>query len=206
MKHFYWLIQNILWPFMWIFVHTFYTVEIRGRENIKLAKSPLIIASNHKTLLDGFLVMISLPWFSGILPGRYMAEEIEFNSSVLWLLNKFGLLHFFYRLTGGFPSKRGEGIENAMKIPLEILQNNGTILMFPEGQLVKNDSLGIFYHGTTVLAMESNASILPIAIRNKKRHIIISIDKPFKLNADRTEQGTTIIREKIQKSINKIEL
>ena len=78
--------------------------------------------------------------------------------------------------------------------------------MFPEGQLVKNDSLGIFYHGTTVLAMESNASILPIAIRNKKRHIIISIDKPFKLNADRTEQGTTIIREKIQKLINKIEL
>src|SRR3989338_1328346 len=111
MRYFYWLAQTLMWPAVWILIRLFYRVEIRGRENLEKISPPLVIASNHKTLFDGFLILIALPWFSRFLPGRYMTEELHFRGPVLEFLRKAKLLKLFYLLTGGFPSYRGEGME-----------------------------------------------------------------------------------------------
>ena len=197
MRYFYWLAQTLMWPAVWILIRLFYRVEIRGRENLEKISPPLVIASNHKTLFDGFLILIALPWFSRFLPGRYMTEELHFRGPVLEFLRKLRVLQFIYRLTGGFPSYRGEGIERAIGHPLKFLQSKGTVLMFPEGRLAPGDGLGVFYNGTAALVAKSGAPILPFFIKIERRKIIITIGESFKLNTDSIETGTRILRDKI---------
>jgi len=197
MKYWYWFIQNLMRPAVWILIRLFYRVEIRGRENLEKISPPLVIASNHKTLFDGFLILIALPWFSRFLPGRYMTEELHFRGPVLEFLRKLRVLQFIYRLTGGFPSYRGEGIERAIGHPLKFLQSKGTVLMFPEGKLVREDNLGVFYNGTAALVAKSGAPVLPFFIKIERRKIIITIGESFKLNTDSIETGTRILRDKI---------
>ena len=184
-------------PAVWILIRVFYRVEIRGRENLEKISPPLVIASNHKTLFDGFLILIALPWFSRFLPGRYMTEELHFRGPVLEFLRKAKLLKLFYLLTGGFPSYRGEGMERAIGHPLKLLRRKGTVLMFPEGKLVREDNLGVFYNGTAALVAKSGAPVLPLFIKIERRKIIITIGESFKLNTDSIETGTRILRDKI---------
>ena len=197
MRYFYWLAQTLMWPAVWILIRLFYRVEIRGRENLEKISPPLVIASNHKTLFDGFLILIALPWFSRFLPGRYMTEELHFRGPVLEFLRKAKLLKLFYLLTGGFPSYRGEGMERAIGHPLKLLRRKGTVLMFPEGKLVREDNLGVFYNGTAALVAKSGAPVLPLFIKIERRKIIITIGESFKLNTDSIETGTRILRDKI---------
>ncbi|MDP3785382.1 MAG: lysophospholipid acyltransferase family protein [bacterium] len=198
MKYWYWLIQNLMRPAFGILIRLFYRVEIRGREHLKGAQAPMIIASNHKTLLDAFLILIALPWFSRFLPGRYMTEEMQFKGRVLQFLADVKLLKFFYILTGGFPSKRGMGIEAAIQIPLKILEKGGVVLMFPEGGLIRGNNLGVFYNGTSVLAAKSGAPILPFFIKIERRKIIITIGEIFKLNTLNFEEGTASLKARIE--------
>ena len=198
MRYFYWLAQTLMWPAVWILIRLFYRVEIRGRENLEKISPPLVIASNHKTLFDGFLILIALPWFSRFLPGRYMTEELHFRGPVLEFLRKAKLLKLFYLLTGGFPSYRGEGMERAIGHPLKLLRRKGTVLMFPEGKLVREDNLGVFYNGTAALVAKSGAPVLPFFIKIERRKIIITIGEIFKLDALNFEEGTAFLKAKIE--------
>ena len=191
--------QNfIVWPLAGVVLRILFKIEIRGRENLASVRPPLIIASNHKTLIDGFLLMIALPWLSPILPGRYMTEEFEFRARALRILARLRILRFFYILTGGFSSKRGQGIENAIKIPAAILKNGGTVLMFPEGKLVREDSLGQFYHGTSALVLAATVSILPVYIKVSRGKFTITFGKVFSLETASKEEGTEILKKKIE--------
>ena len=185
-------------PAVWILIRVFYRVEIRGRENLEKISPPLVIASNHKTLFDVFLILIALPWFSRFLPGRYMTEELHFRGPVLEFLRKAKLLKLFYLLTGGFPSYRGEGMERAIGHPLKLLRRKGTVLMFPEGKLVREDNLGVFYNGTAALVAKSGAPVLPFFIKIERRKIIITIGEIFKLDALNFEEGTAFLKAKIE--------
>lgn len=191
--------QNfIVWPLAGVVLRILFKIEIRGRENLAGVRPPLIIASNHKTLIDGFLLMIALPWLSPVLPGRYMTEEFEFRARALRILARLRILRFFYILTGGFPSKRGQGIENAIKIPAAILKNGGTVLMFPEGKLVRENSLGQFYHGTSALVLAATVSILPVYIKVSRGKFTITFGKVFSLETASKEEGTEILKKKIE--------
>ena len=125
MRLWYWFFQNfVVWPVTWTLLHFFYRIEIRGLENVRNLAGPLIIAANHKTLFDGFLIGVVLPWGARfkLFPLRFMIENLRFRGKVLEFLRKLGLMSLFSFLVGGFPSGRGEGIENAIKIPLGILE------------------------------------------------------------------------------------
>lgn len=109
-----------------------------------------------------------------------------------------------YRMCGGFPSRRGLGAQKATLRPLKYLQSGQAIVMFPEGQLVREDELGFFYPGAAVLAMKAGANILPIHIFAKKRKILVRIGEPFFLLASDPEENTALIRAKIEELMPKI--
>lgn len=199
MRYWYWFIQTFLWPPAWILIRLFYRVQIRGREHLSNLQTPVIIASNHKTLFDVFLIGTSLPFASRFFPLRFMTEEIRFRGPVLEFLRKLLVLQFIYRLTGGFPSRRGEGVEKAISHPLKLLAGGQTVLMFPEGGLIREDVLGVFYPGTAVLAAKSGVFVLPLSMRFSGRQFSLSFGAPFKLKADSVEAGTQLLREKISK-------
>ena len=129
-----------------------------------------------------------------------MTEEMHFRGRFLQFLADMKLLKFFYILTGGFPSKRGMGLDVALKIPLRLLEKGAVILMFPEGRLIREDNLGVFYNGTSALAIRSKAPILPFHIRIGRGNIRMTFGESFSLanpHPVSVEEGTAIIKEKI---------
>ncbi|MEK7085143.1 MAG: 1-acyl-sn-glycerol-3-phosphate acyltransferase, partial [Patescibacteria group bacterium] len=79
MKSFYWLVQTLMWPLMWLGVGIFYRVTIRGKERLHGLSSPLLIIANHRSVLDPFLIGMALPWGSHLFPVRPMSEDLQFT-------------------------------------------------------------------------------------------------------------------------------
>lgn len=183
--------------FAGILIRLFYNVEFIGKENLENLFGPLIIASNHKTLFDGFLIGLALPFRSKVFPMRYLIETTHFRGKHLERFRKLGLMTFFRNITGGISSHRGEGVERAIKEPTEILKKGGTILMFPEGRIVREDGLGKFFNGTSALAIASDAPVIPFHIKVENKKIFVTAGEAFTISGS-IEAGTETIREKIE--------
>jgi glycerol-3-phosphate dehydrogenase (NAD(P)+) len=142
----YWTLRALLVPFFCLY----FRMQRIGREHLPRS-GPLLLASNHRSFLDPFLV--------GTLvrrPVYYMAkrELFEYHPFVAWLLN--GL--------GAFPVDRGAGDEQAIETARAILARGDCVVLFPEGTRVRPGPLGRPRRGVGRLALESGAAVAPIAV------------------------------------------
>ena len=114
----YLLVRAILLPFFLVY----FRLERIGAEHIPRS-GPLILAANHRSFLDPFVI--------GALTRRpvyYVAKRELFEHRFqAWLLN--GL--------GAFPIDRGAGDEDAMATARAILARGECVVIFPEGTRVR---------------------------------------------------------------------
>ena len=123
-----------------------------GVENIPKDGS-IIFAGNHKHALDPIVVMT----FADRIV-HYMAKEELFKGLHGILFKKIGLIKIY----------RNRSNPHAIIEAEKILNNGGTIGIFPEGTRNKTDKeLLKFRHGTAVIAKKTNAKIVPFAIKGK---------------------------------------
>ena len=125
-----------------------FRLEIIGRENIP-QKGPLVIASNHISLLDPPLVGTA-----SSRPVNFMAKEELFVP----------ILGDIYKSLGAFPVKRGASDRNAIKNALSILRAGKVLGIFPEGTRSKTGKLGPAGSGTLGIASKAKATVVPTAI------------------------------------------
>src|SRR5690349_1762328 len=141
-----WLVRAILQPFF----HIYFRMVRIGREHIP-AEGPVILASNHRSFIDPFVIgtMVRRPVY-------YVAkrELFEFHPVLTWLLSALG----------AFPVDRGAGDEQMIDTAKGILARGGIVLMFPEGTRTRPGSLGKPKRGVGRLALETGAPVVPIAI------------------------------------------
>jgi len=141
----YWTLRAILVPFFLIY----FRMQRIGTEHLP-RRGPLLLASNHRSFLDPFVI--------GTLvrrPVYYMAKrELFQNRLVAWLLN--GL--------GAFPVDRGAGDAQAMETARAILARGDCVVLFPEGTRVRPGPLGAPRKGVGRLALQSGAPVVPIAV------------------------------------------
>lgn len=134
-------------------------VKICGLENLKLKETgPLIIASNHQSRIDPYLLVL-LPFFliKKIVPVYFMTAEYYFNKK--WLRP-------FIAPFGAYPIQRSvETYGEFFSSTISKLKLGKTIMMFPEGKMTKAGEKEVLYKpGIIYLATKSNAGILPIKI------------------------------------------
>ncbi|MEG2083315.1 MAG: lysophospholipid acyltransferase family protein, partial [Oscillospiraceae bacterium] len=124
-------------------------IKVVGIENIP-AESHAIIASSHVHAIDPMLhgYMLSRDMFT-------MAKAELFNNPL------FGAV---LRKLGAFPVTRGHGDRGAIKVALNILNNDGLLLVFPEGTRSKNGELGAFKTGAVMFSVETNSPVIPATI------------------------------------------
>lgn len=192
------IFQKLVWLLLKPFFYLFFNYSIEGKENLKNLKGPMIIAANHKSNWDPFLLGTALPFKSPLWPLRFMAEKQEFNTFWLNFFYKIGLLKLFFYLGGGFPAIRRVNLKEALAEPIKILRNNGVIIIFPEGKRIFTKELGKGKRGTAALAIMAPAPILPVALKNWK----VKIGQPFyleRISAINDEQFASETEQVMQK-------
>ncbi|MFC0523135.1 lysophospholipid acyltransferase family protein [Pontibacillus salicampi] len=126
-----------------------YKIKVEGKENIP-ANGPLIVCSNHISNMDPVVVGIT------------MKRDVYFMAKEELFKNKFlgGLL----RRVHAFPVKRGMKDRQALRRALDVLNDNETLGLFPEGTRSKDGKLGKGLAGAGFFALRSEASVVPCAI------------------------------------------
>ncbi len=141
----YWLVRVLFQPFF----HVYFRMSRIGREHIP-ADGPVIVASNHRSFLDPFVVatMARRPMY-------YVTKKELFNHPVVaWLLSALG----------AFPVERGAADGEMMDTAKSILARGDIVLIFPEGTRTRPGSLGRPKRGVGRLALETGAPVVPVAV------------------------------------------
>jgi glycerol-3-phosphate dehydrogenase (NAD(P)+) len=141
----YWPVRAVLQ----IFFHIYLRLSRIGREYVP-DEGPVIIASNHRSFLDPFMIgtMARRPMY-------YVAKrELFCHPVVTWLLSALG----------AFPVDRGAGDATMIETAKSILARGGIVLMFPEGTRTRPGPLATPKRGVGRLALETGAPVVPIAI------------------------------------------
>lgn len=141
----YWIVRGILQPFF----HVYFRLRRVGREHIP-ADGPVILASNHRSFLDPFVI--------AVMTGRpiyFVAkQELFVNRPIAWLLGALG----------AFPIDRHGSDAGAMGAARAILARGEAVLIFPEGTRIRPGALGPPRRGVGRLALETGAPVVPIAV------------------------------------------
>jgi glycerol-3-phosphate dehydrogenase (NAD(P)+) len=141
----YWIVRSVLEPFLRLYLR----LDRVGREHIP-ASGPAILAANHRSFLD--------PWIVGIClrrPIHFVAKRELFEKRLnAWFLNALG----------AFPIRRGESDDEAMATARGILERGGVVVIFPEGTRIRSGSLGRPKRGVGRLALETGAPVVPVSV------------------------------------------
>ena len=131
-----------------------FRVEVRGREHVP-ADGPLLLVSNHTSLLDPPLV-------GGAAPRElyFLAKEELFQVPVLG-----ALLH----RVNARPVKRDGSDGRALKAALKLLAEGRALLLFPEGTRRRDGRLGEGKPGAGMLAVVSGAPVVPVYVSGSAR-------------------------------------
>ena len=142
----YWIVRGILQPFFW----TYLRMRRTGREHIP-ARGPVIIAANHRSFLDPFVLatMARRPMY-------YVAkrELFAYHPVLSWLLSALG----------AFPVDRGAGDTQTIRTAKELLARGEIVLIFPEGHRIRPGALGNTHRGVGRLALETGVAVVPVAV------------------------------------------
>ncbi|MHB8240819.1 MAG: lysophospholipid acyltransferase family protein [Solirubrobacteraceae bacterium] len=141
----YWILRAMLVPFFLVY----FRMQRLGREHLP-SSGPLLLASNHRSFLDPFVIgtMVRRPVY-------YMAKRELFEKRwQAWVLNALG----------AFPVDRGAGDGDAMATARAILERGDCVVVFPEGTRVRPGPLGDPRRGVGRLALETGAAVAPIAV------------------------------------------
>jgi 1-acyl-sn-glycerol-3-phosphate acyltransferase len=166
----YWPLRALLVPFFLVY----FRMQRIGREHLPRT-GPLLLASNHRSFLDPFVI--------GTLvrrPVYYMAKRELFEKRwQAWILNALG----------AFPVDRGAGDRDAMQTARAILARGDCVVVFPEGTRVRPGPLGEPRRGVGRLALETGAPVAPVAVigsdearrgwRIRPRKVRIRVGRPL---------------------------
>ncbi|MBA3733279.1 1-acyl-sn-glycerol-3-phosphate acyltransferase [Patescibacteria group bacterium] len=166
----------------------FLNIEIKGKENLKDLKGPIIIAPNHTSELDVTAMPLLFPFFSSLYPIYFVANSRAKFMGFGWRKYVYG--EAFFNMLGGYSTNSGHrDYVVSLEDHIKLLSNKHTICIFPEGRRTLDGNLGPARGGMGYMAFTSRATVVPVAIDTffnispwdlfmRKRKVVITVLKP----------------------------
>ena len=185
-------IYSLLKPIYTILLIILFRPKVIGKENIP-EEGALIFAGNHKHAVDPTMVMMSTKRLV-----HFMAKEELFKGLHGWAFKNMGLIKV----------RRGKSNPGAIIDAENILNNGGTVGIFPEGTRNKGkEELLKFRTGTVRLAQKTNTLIIPFGIKNKyklfRKSVILEFGKPIDVNNMEIDEANDKLRNEVLKILRK---
>jgi 1-acyl-sn-glycerol-3-phosphate acyltransferase len=191
--------HSVNWPlyllarlFMLPFFLAYFRLGRAGRDHGRV-RGGLIVAANHRSFLDPFVIGGTLPWRR---PMNYVAKVELFERRWQgWLLSRLG----------AFPIRRGESDELAMETARLAVERGGTVCIFPEGTRIRRGTLATPKRGVGRLALQTGAPVVPAAVfgselvrrgwRIRPRRVSVRLGKAMRF--PRVEQPSPPLAESV---------
>jgi len=180
------------------FLKCFFGVKYVGVDNFTKMdpNKGVLLCSNHMSNFDPPAISVGYP------------GELSFMAKVE-LFKVPGLKQVITALNA-FPVHRGVGDRQALKLAIQIMNDGGSVMMFPEGHRSKNGELGEGQSGVGFLVLKSDAVVVPVAILGRYKifgKIKVVYGPPIDFSKEREQrykpaEVTAIIMEHIQRLIN----
>lgn len=142
-----WLYRFVLFC-AWGYFKVFHRHRVYGLEHFY--KDAAIIAGNHASFFDPPILAISWP------------EEVHFLARETLFKNPF--FGGFIRKLNAHPVSGDASDIGVFKLVCSLLAGGKKIILFPEGKRAEKDELGILKPGIAMLALRSNAAVIPAYI------------------------------------------
>ncbi len=148
-------------------------------------RSNFVIAGNHISMLDPFLMCASLPISPTriLMPYRFIVANAYYDNFLLrpglWLL-------------GGYRAYPHSSKKYGLELSYVLLDNRQTIMIFPEGRVNRTGNKLPAKRGVAELAKYENVKIIPVAVTKNKSKIFkrftVTFGKPENMNSLSPEQ------------------
>lgn len=183
------ILQKIIWVPTRFLLRLCGHIEISGVENLSTITTNVIFACNHASEMDVFLLPGSLPFFSRFSPIFYTSREQSFYKRAGWRQRFYGGV--FFKAWGAYPVQVGLNDYSAsLKQHIKILNDGGTICIFPEGRTTRDGNMQPAKGGVAYLSHETGLPVVPVYLDGTfqispstffsgRRKLSISYGKPF---------------------------
>jgi len=179
--------QFLSWPIVFLYFNIFFKLKIKNAENLQKISSPFIIISNHVSTYDSFIFRLVLGIRGKNLPLRFMAVN-KFDYWYLNLLSKLFIIDLIYLLFGVFIVVKGRGINKNLEEAIRIINNNGNVVIYPEGSIIKTEGISDFKRGAAMLAKQTRVPVIPVMMNVSKggfrREFKVNVDEIIKVDYD----------------------
>lgn len=177
--------------------------RIRGRENLRELKGPVLVVSNHVTYLDIAWILPALPArvrnrLATAMRGERLAEMRRPAKSQSVFQRFTERLRYVLALSlfNVFPLPKQSGFLRSFSFAGDLADRRWNILVFPEGKTSEDGSMAEFRSGIGLLAKQLNLPVVPIyldglfdlkrdhRILARPGHVRVTIGKPVRFSSD----------------------
>jgi long-chain acyl-CoA synthetase len=170
------------WPIRWIRALAFYCLvrpallllgwpRVRGRENLRGVKGPMLIVANHASYIDPGFVLHALParlrWRTAVAMGgerlaalRNPPPNTNFFRVILGRIQYPLVIALFHV----FPLPMYAGFRKSFEFTGELIDRGWSVLIFPEGELTPDGAIAPFRAGIGLLVTRLRIPVIPMRL------------------------------------------
>jgi long-chain acyl-CoA synthetase len=137
----------------------FFRLKIKGLENIKNIKAPVIFMPNHISYADPLVLLMALPY--------QIRKTLCFAAAKDFLYKDFKYISWLADLFfNSFPLPRGNGdsIKSGLESVGQLIDENYSVVVFPEGKVSSTGNFLSLKKGAGLMAIEMCVPVIPVKI------------------------------------------
>ncbi|HVJ06354.1 MAG TPA: AMP-binding protein [Candidatus Saccharimonadales bacterium] len=153
-------------------VRFFAAPSVSGRGPVVSSQEPVLLIANHVTAFDAALALYALPAtmrrnVAIAMSGEMLEDWRHARNQDNWLLNILAPLAYWLvtALFNVFPLPKSAGFRRSFAHIGDAMDSGYHVLVFPEGRRSADGILQPFQAGIGLLAQESGARVVPIALK-----------------------------------------